>query len=66
MDDINKLPAIVKAKLPPSMLALPSPIPIQWTQMSADAQSTLWQSFNDSIMPAFTEHKLGKLALMFV
>jgi hypothetical protein len=60
VDDINKLPAVIKSKLPSTMLALPSPVPIQWAQMSADAQSSLWQAFNDSIMPAYVEHKLGK------
>ncbi len=61
MDDINKLPAVVKAKLPSEILVLPSPVSIQWAQMSTDAQSTLWQAFNDSIMPAYAEHKLGML-----
>ena len=61
MDDINKLPAVVKAKLPPELLALPSPVPIQWTQMSSDAQSALWKAFNESIMPAHAEHKLGTI-----
>jgi hypothetical protein len=60
VDDINKLPAVIKSKLPSTMLALPSPVPIQWAHMSADAQSSLWQAFNDSIMPAYVEHKLGK------
>jgi uncharacterized protein YecE (DUF72 family) len=65
VDDINKLPAVIKSKLPSTMLALPSPVPIQWAHLSADAQSSLWQAFNDSIMPAYVEHKLGPVLFQF-